>query len=619
MRPHAGLLALLVAVAVGCYLNSLPGALIYDDLNAIVRNPAVTELDVRRIVSTGSWFAPNGYMDVYRPVTTASFAANYALHGTAPLGYHVVNVVLHAAVCVVLVLVLSRVTGEATLSLVAGLLFAAHPVHTEAVASVVGRAELLAAGLALLAWWIVLARRGALARVLAALVLFAAVLAKENAVTIVAVAVAADVIYRRRLDAPAYAALALGALAAILLRTMVMGSVAPLPLRLDNVLATAPLAPRLYTAVAVVAAYARLLLWPVHLSADYSYPQIELATTPGDPRVLAGAAVIVASGALAAWGWSRQRTVCFAIAFTALTFSIVSNLVVLIGTVMGERLLYLPSAGFCLLLAVAIATVGHGTRLPAILTALVVALYAARTVERNGVWRDGPTFFRALVADAPRSARSHRELGLELSEENRSDEAVAEMETSLRLAPDEAMTLYDFGNVLMKAGRHPEAITAYERALERMPDLASAYVNLGNAYSERGDEAAAEGVFRRGLSVSPGMPDLHLNLANALLRQGRTAEAEPEYRETIRLAPRNSLARINYATLLRGAGRYGEAADQFAVLVTLLPSNPSVRVGLVSFLRAAGRDREARSAQAEAERLFPADAGVRQMRQQLGG
>ena len=115
------------------------------------------------------------------------------------------------------------------------------------------------------------------------------------------------------------------------------------------------------------------------------------------------------------------------------------------------------------------------------------------------------------------------------------------------------------------------------------------------------------------------MPDLHLNLANALLRQGRTAEAEPEYRETIRLAPRNSLALINYATLLRGAGRYSEAADQFEVLVTLLPSNPSVRVGLVSFLRAAGRDREARSAQAEAERLFPADAGVRQMRQQLGG
>src|SRR5262249_49815008 len=73
------------------------------------------------------------------------------------------------------------------------------------------------------------------------------------------------------------------------------------------------------------------------------------------------------------------------------------------------------------------------------------------------------------------------------------------------------------------------------------------------------------------------------------------------------------------ATLLRGAGRFAEAADQFAVLVTLLPGNPTMRVGLVTFLRAAGREQEARSAQAAAERLFPTDAGVRQMRQLLGG
>jgi hypothetical protein len=77
---------LLGAVAIGCYLNSLHGALIYDDLNAIVRNPAVVELDLLRIARTASWFAPNGEFDAYRPVTTASFAANYALHGTAPLG-----------------------------------------------------------------------------------------------------------------------------------------------------------------------------------------------------------------------------------------------------------------------------------------------------------------------------------------------------------------------------------------------------------------------------------------------------------------------------------------------------------------------------------------------------
>src|SRR5262249_7428894 len=86
------------------------------------------------------------------------------VHGVAPFGYHLVNFALHAAVCVVLALVLARIAGDATLALLAAFLFAAHPVHTEAVASVVGRAELLAALLGLLAWWIVVARRSVPAR-----------------------------------------------------------------------------------------------------------------------------------------------------------------------------------------------------------------------------------------------------------------------------------------------------------------------------------------------------------------------------------------------------------------------------------------------------------------------
>ena len=616
-------LALLGAVAIGCYLSSLRGALIYDDQNAIVRNPAVVELDLLRIARTASWFAPNGEFDAYRPVTTASFAANYALHGTAPLGYHVVNTLLHAAVCVVLATVLARVTGDTRLALLAAFLFAAHPVHVEAVASVVGRAELLAALLALLAWWIVLARSGPGARAAAALTLFAGVLAKENAAAIVAVAVAADLIYRRPPDIRAYWPLAAAVVAAILLRSAVLGGVAPRPFRLDNVLATASPASRLWTVVAVVAAYARVLVWPIHLSADYSFPQVTLATSPADARVLAGFAVLAAAGALATWGWFRQPHACFAIAFAVLTFAIVSNLLVLIGTIMAERLLYLPSAGFCLLLALGIASLGarldRGPTVTVMLAAVVVGLYAARTVQRDTVWRDAPTFFAAMVADAPRSARSHRELGLSLSEQNRPGAAVAELETSLRLAPDEPTTLYDLGNVLVRAGRPVEAIAVYERSIERRPDLVNAYVNLGNAHSQRGDEVAAEAAFRRGLAIDSQAAELHLNLANALLRQGRNADAEAEYRQAIQLAPRNALARMNYATLLRGAERYADAAEQLRVLVTLVPENPSLRVGLVTFLRAAGREREARAAQAEAERLFPENADVRQLRASPGG
>src|SRR5262249_23682931 len=161
------------------------------------------------------------------------------IHGAAPLGYHLVNTALHAAVCVVLAVVLARVTGDAPLALLAGVLFAAPPVHVGAGASVVGRAGLLGALLRRLAGRVVVRHPRPRARIAAAVVLFAGVLAKENAAAIVAVAVAADLIYRRRPDIQAYWVLAAAVVAAVVVRTAVLGGVAPPPLPLDNPLATA--------------------------------------------------------------------------------------------------------------------------------------------------------------------------------------------------------------------------------------------------------------------------------------------------------------------------------------------------------------------------------------------
>src|SRR5207249_4720210 len=161
------------------------------------------------------------------------------------------NVLLHAAVCVLLAVVLGEITHRPRLAGTAAFLLAAHPVHTEAVASVVGRAEELAALAGLGAWWLVLrARRHARGR------------------------------------------------------------------------------------SAWLAGAARRLVWPLGLSADYSYRQVELATGLGEPGALAGLGIVVGTAALAAWGWRRERPVCLALALAALPYSIVSNVFVTIGTVM---------------------------------------------------------------------------------------------------------------------------------------------------------------------------------------------------------------------------------------------------------------------------------------------
>src|SRR5207237_6057979 len=129
---------------------------------------------------------------VYRPVTTLTFAVDHALHGVRPLGYHLLNVLLHAAVAVLAAVVGRRVTGDGAIAFVTALLFATHPVHTEAVTSVVGRAEVLAALFGLAAW-LVIDRRASLGRDLAAaLLLLLSALSKESGVTFLgAIALAA--------------------------------------------------------------------------------------------------------------------------------------------------------------------------------------------------------------------------------------------------------------------------------------------------------------------------------------------------------------------------------------------------------------------------------------------
>jgi len=156
----------------------------------------------------------------------------------------------------------------------------------------------------------------------------------------------------------------------------------------------------------------------------------------------------------------------------------VSNIVVPIGTIMAERLLYLPPWAFCLLLAATFDALGRWSfRAPRAIDAvaygaavLMVVPYAGGTIVRSQVWNDRLRFFEAMVRDAPRSARSHRELGLTYGDLGRYDRALEEMHTSLEIEPDDPITLYDLGNVHLRAGRYEDAVAAYSASLAAAPN-----------------------------------------------------------------------------------------------------------------------------------------------------
>lgn len=590
-RARALQAAVVALLAIGLYADSLGNGFVYDDPNAIAGNEAVVAGDVRAILTTPSWWGDERGT-LWRPLTTLTFALDYAVFGAAPFGFHLVNVGLHALVSVLVLVVFERAGVAPAVAFAGALLFASHPVHTEAVANVVGRAELLAAAGFFLAWWCWLAAGVgagpvATARIAgAAVTFFLALLAKENAIALPAVVLVADLLERRteppaaviRRRAPGYALLVAVALGYVALRRTVLGAIAPAAELLDNPLGLLPAGERVVGAVAVVGLYALRLVFPLWLSADYSYDQIPVPDTALDPRVLAGLTVIVGVGVVAWWAMRRLPALALGLLFMALTFALVSNLVVPIGTIMGERLLYLPSAGFCVALAAGLAAVGRGWGFAAAVVVLV-ALYGGRTVARNPVWREPLVFFETMAADAPRSARAHAELGTALAEAGRLGEAEAAFARALAIKPEDPVTLYNWGVALGAAGRFDAAAAVYRRAIAAKPDFGRAFENLGGAESARGDQPAALVALRRAHELTPESPYLLMTIANVQARAGADAEARATFEDAVARRPRDPLVLTSYGTFLHARG---EDRAAITILERIPPPRPDAAVALLA-------------------------------------
>ncbi len=407
-------------LAVLAYAATLRFGFAYDDVEIIARNTLLHDLGNWRTILASTWWADAGY----RPLTLLSFALDWRLGGGAPWLFHATNVALHAAVTGGVFVLLARPLG-AVWAAVAATLFAVHPVHVEAVANVVGRAELLAAaGVvgAALAYRADADLAGAgetgwrrAAALLGTLVLLVVGLAsKEIAFAAPGVLLLVDWLdgsargarpsdrFRRHwLLWTATVLVTAGWLWLWVYRSggLGVGAVAPglvgegLP---GRAVAMAP----------VVLHHLRLLVIPVDLSVDYSPNHLTVV-----PRLtMAGAlgAAVVILTLVAAW-WARHRApvVTFGLLWTAGTLLVVSNVLVPGEVILAERTLYLPSVGAVAVLGWLPSLVPPSWRRVALAAAgVVAALGAARTVTRAPVWRNSDAVFRQFGADAPGSYRT---------------------------------------------------------------------------------------------------------------------------------------------------------------------------------------------------------------------
>lgn len=633
-------------VAAGVNLPALVPGFIHDDHRIIEQNELVRSLArLPEIVSSGYWSVGETRVpNLYRPLTIASFALNHAAGGLHPFGYRLINWMLHVGIAL-LVFSLARwltVSGSPDPPLVAALLFAVHPVHAEVLGEVIGRAELLAAAgtlgcvLAFLGGraWQAAGETGKAWRWygLALACFVTGFLSKENAIVAPALALLADALVR---PAPApgqapggcagvpairgrpaiawrfHLAAAAALVLCLALRAWALGAVNPQGLIhfVDNPIAHAPFLAGRLTALGVLARYAGLLVAPLTLSIDYSYDAIPLAAGILDPAALLGAA-LVASWALAvAVAWRRRATdLAFALGFTGLALAPVANLLVPIGTIMAERLLYLPSAGACLLAGAAAGRLGDRPRArmaAAIALALALAALSARSVVRLRDWRDDYSIFKAAVAAEPASVRVQFNYGAQCEERGDDAGAVGAYLKAIALWPGFADAHYNLAGIYARQRRWDEAVAHYQAALAEEPGNVRYLVNLGHALVGRGRNREAQEVLRRALEIDPDSDQAYTNLGAAALGLGDAPGAVEAYRQAVRLVPGSADYLANLGTAQEQAGDPAAAAEAYREALAARRGDPDLLAALGKALLATGDRKGALEALARAVTARP--------------
>jgi tetratricopeptide (TPR) repeat protein len=503
---HLAVAAALFVVVLAAYSNSFRGGFPMDNDPILLQDPRIQQATTENVVlifSHSYWWTPPE-KGLYRPLTTLTYLWNYAIlgDGTQSEGYHEFNFLLHffnVLLCYGIALSVMRKFWPAVF---VAALWAVHPILTESVTNIIGRADLLAAFGVLSGFWMYwksressgIRRAAWLIGVMAATTV--GIFAKESAIAILGLIILCEIAFckgRAQLRGLIYGLLAAGLpiLAFLYQRSVVMAhsALASNPY-VDNPLLGAGFFTARLTAIKVLARYLWLFVWPAKLSWNYYFSEIPLAR--GTFQDWMAWIVIVAAVVGVCLAFRRNRLVFFFAGFAFIALIPVSNLLILIGSIMADRFLYLPSVGIAACVVIGIYALGQriGPRTlgPILLCVLIVAL-GARTWARNLDWQDNMTLLTAGVRDTPGSFASHFALAtqLYLSDPSHSnlDSTIAEAEKSLAIL-DRLPVWENFGDAYANAGTYyqvkgdllrrpdaegrltapPESIAAYNRALE---------------------------------------------------------------------------------------------------------------------------------------------------------
>ncbi|KAK9952285.1 hypothetical protein ABG768_018135 [Culter alburnus] len=578
-------ICLLTGLVVGCYWNSLFCGFVFDDVSAILDNKDLRPTTpLKNLFLNDFWGTPMSEErshKSYRPLTVLTFRLNYLFSELSSSSYHLFNVVLHAVVCV-LFLHFCRLLLDRSTSLIAALLFAVHPIHTEAVTGVVGRAELLSSIFLLAAFLAYTKSKGAdhsivWSPIISTVFLVAvATLCKEQGITVIGICCIYEVFVAQGFTLPMlidtllqvlrgkdvfpYAVLQtllklivliISTLLLVIVRVQVIQSQLPVFTRFDNPAAVSSTPTRQLTFNYLLPVNAWLLLNPSELCCDWTMGTIPLVESLLDPRNFA---TLVFYGLLSFLAYhslwyshSSAKIVMMALSLIVLPFIPASNLFFPVGFVVAERVLYVPSMGFCVLVA-------HGFKLLSqrgglkkmswLLMGVLLTTHTLKTFNRNWDWESEYTLFTSALKVNRNNAKLWNNVGHALENQNSYERALRYFLQATRVQPDDIGAHMNVGRTYKNLNRSREAEEAYLIAKSLMPQIIP-----GKKYATR---------------VAPNHLNVYINLANLIrANDSRLEEADQLYRQAISMRPDFKQAYISRGELLLKMNKPSEAKDAY--------------------------------------------------------
>ena len=558
------LIFLLVTAVFIVYFNALFNGFVFDDRNQILENRWIRDIHYISDVfsSNVAGFDKQFATSYYRPMMYLIYMCNYYLFGLSPWGFHLVNILFHAGVCILVFLIAAKIfnktTGSNSLNLlspafITAILFATHPIHTEPVAWVAAVPELSFTFFYLLSLYLYIRtadgepsfkRPG---YILSLMSFFIAALCKEPAITLPIIIILYDYSFNKTRTTKLSKSL-LSYIPYFIIAVFYF------VLRFHALKGFAPSVHHKLTAYQYVinvfplfSGYIEKIFFPINLSAFYVFHPITSLVNMETVLSLFICLLFLIATVIA---FIKKRAVFFSIMLFGVTILPALYIPGLGENAFSERQLYLPSLGFALVASSffswANVKVSKPTFIIPLILGMIVLLYSLGTVYRNPVWKDEYSLWVDVVNKSPESATAREYLGY----------------------------------ALYSQGRIDDAIVQYQASLTLNPNLYYSHVNLGVAYHAKGRFYEAIQQYSIALNLNPSSIEAHINMANALSEMGLRDKAVEEYQIALQLDPSSARAHHGLGIIFGNAGLYDKAIKQFEMALQSDPTNQSYKLDI---------------------------------------